>query len=290
MSNSRRTTFTDVFRTLLANEMKNEKSTTQQAVNLRPCLGRRDLEIALDEGQFLVYYQPKVSAVNRRLDGAEALLRWRHPQLGLLRPSAFIGIAEETGFIHELGAWVLRRVGDLHSQLQTDPAQPGCRLSVNISPVQFSNPAYIKAFLKAAHAVGLPMHLIEFEITETSVMNDLRQAAQLMQLIRSYGIAIALDDFGVGFNSMRSLAYLPVSTVKIDMSFVQPVCTSPLHRKLVDSMLSMCRALDLTSVAEGVENEAQATMMQELDCEFLQGYLFGEPMVEHKFLELWATR
>lgn len=243
-----------------------------------------ELRDALAARQFRIVYQPKVWAHNRKLAGAEALVRWDHPLLGVLGPDLFIASAESTGMIHELGAWVLREVAKFAGVLERgNHGFPG-KLAVNVSPVQFSNAHYITALVEATEALGLPVHLLEFEVTETSVFENLEKTLKLMNMLHSHGIHIAIDDFGRGYSSIQHLASLPISVVKLDRGFVAQIETSEANRKIVKGMLRLCRELGIETVAEGVEREQQATMLTDWGCDMLQGWLFGRPLAREDFV------
>ena len=202
--NDKALTFTEVFQNMLGEEEAQDPGDSAGSTVLPP-FSRDDLVYALEHDQFEMFYQPKIRAADRVLAGAEALLRWNHPQRGLLSADQFIGIAEKTDFIQELGAWVVRQVSQFNAQVRM--AKPGFdgRISLNVSPEQFNQPAYLSAVLRATESFAFPNHLLEIELTETGVLQDLKQAGELMTMIRSYGISIAIDDFGTGFSSLQIL-------------------------------------------------------------------------------------
>ena len=246
-----------------------------------------EMRDALVARQFRIVYQPKVWAHNRALAGAEALVRWDHPALGEIGPDLFIASAESTGMIHELGAWVLREVTKFAAVLQQKYGFDG-KLAVNVSPVQFSNAHYITALVEATEALGLPVHLLEFEVTETCVFENLEKTLKLMNMLRSRGIHIAIDDFGRGYSSIQHLASLPISVVKLDRGFIGQLETSETNRKIVRGMLRLCRELGIETVAEGVEREQQAEMLTDWGCDMLQGWLFGRPLAREDFVRRMA--
>jgi EAL domain-containing protein (putative c-di-GMP-specific phosphodiesterase class I) len=280
-------TVTEVFRTLLVEE--NPAGQEGASKPTPRAFTREDLEAGLEQGQFEMYYQPKIRSIDRTLHGAEALLRWNHPDFGLLTPDQFLPHAETTDFIQELGAWVVRQVARFNAQVRE--SHPGFlgRVSLNVSPSQFNDPAYLSAVLKATERFAFPNHLLEIELTEGGVLRDLAQAGELMKMIRSYGISIAIDDFGTGFSSLQILARLPISTVKLDISFIRQIVHSEVDRKIVRSLLGLCKELSLASVAEGVEDEEQARILTEWNCDFLQGFLFSPAVPEGQFLPLIHT-
>lgn len=278
-------TVTEVFQSLLGEQ--NEGETLGISPLSHPyTFARQDLAHALEHSQFEMYYQPKIRASDRQLHGAEALLRWNHPEYGLLTPDQFLPVAESTDFIQELGAWVVRQVSKFNAQVREHHPNFSGRLSLNVSPSQFNDPTYLSAVLKATERFAFPNHLLEIELTETGVLRDLTQAAELMKMISSYGISIAIDDFGTGFSSLQILARLPISTVKLDISFIRQIEHSEVDRKIVRSLLRLCKELSLTSVAEGVEDDAQADILTEWGCDFLQGFLFSPGVPEELFLHL----
>jgi EAL domain-containing protein (putative c-di-GMP-specific phosphodiesterase class I) len=278
-------TFTEVFQNMLGEEEAQVGSEEPQA-SAATKFTRADLELALETNQFEMFYQPKIRASDRTLAGAEALLRWNHPSMGLLSADQFIEVAEKSDFIQELGAWVVRQVSQFNAALRT--ARPGFdgRISLNVSPAQFNNPTYLSAVLRATESFAFPNHLLEIELTETGVLQDLQQAGELMMMIKSYGISIAIDDFGTGFSSLQILARLPVSTVKLDISFIRQIRQSEVDRKIVRSLLQLCKELGLASVAEGVESHEQADILTAWRCDYLQGFLFSRGVTEQQFLDL----
>jgi len=276
--------FTQVFRTLLKSEQEVEPRVAVPALKVPPRFLPEDVERAFEDGEFRVYYQPKVLASTAEIVGAEALLRWQHPEFGVLAPSFFIPGMETSGLIHEVGAWVLRRVSELNMAISSKISNPAWNIAVNVSPVQFGNPAYLRAMLRAAKSLNLPNQLLEIELTETAVLESFNQAAELMALIRDYGVTIAIDDFGVGFNSISHLARLPISAVKIDGSFVARLETSEVDRKIIASLIRLAHDLGMKTVAEGVETVAQAQFLLDNNCQLLQGYLFGRPVPQDEFV------
>jgi len=276
--------FTSVFRTLLKREQEVQAVAEAVVASAPPPILPGDVERAFERGEFRVYYQPKVLASTAEIVGAEALLRWQHPEFGVLTPNFFIPGMEKSGLIHEVGAWVLRRVSELNLAISCKITNPAWNIAVNVSPVQFANPAYLRALLRAAKSLHLPNQLLEIELTETAVLESFNQAAELMALIRDYGVTIAIDDFGVGFNSISHLARLPISAVKIDASFISRLEYSEIDRKIVSALIRLAHDLGMKTVAEGVETLAQAQFLLEHDCQLLQGYLFGRPVPQEQFV------
>lgn len=276
--------FTSVFRTLLQSEQEEAVRAEPSAPSAPPLIAPGDVERAFENGEFRVYYQPKVLATTAEIVGAEALLRWHHPQFGVLTPNYFIPGMERSGLIHEVGAWVLRRVSELNLAISNRISNPAWNIAVNVSPVQFGNPAYLRALLRAAKSLNLPNQLLEIELTETAVLESFNQAAELMALIREYGVTIAIDDFGVGFNSISHLARLPISAVKIDASFVGRLEGSEVDRKIIAALIRLSHDLGMKTVAEGVETMPQAQFLLEQQCQLLQGFFFGRPVPQEEFV------
>jgi EAL domain-containing protein (putative c-di-GMP-specific phosphodiesterase class I) len=276
--------FTSVFRTLLKSEQEEALHVDASVPNVAPLIIPGDVERAFENGEFRVYYQPKVLATTAEIVGAEALLRWQHPEFGVLTPNYFIPGMEKSGLIHEVGAWVLRRVSELNLAISSRITNPSWNIAVNVSPVQFGNPAYLRALLRAAKSLNLPNQLLEIELTETAVLESFNQAAELMALIREYGVTIAIDDFGVGFNSISHLARLPISAVKIDASFVGRLEHSEVDRKIVAALIRLSHDLGMKTVAEGVETMPQAQFLLEQQCQLLQGFFFGRPVPQEEFV------
>ena len=232
------------------------------------------LRRALELDQFILYYQPKISAKTRQICGVEALLRWQSPQLGLVAPAQFIPLLEETGLILEVGAWVLRRaVQDYQHWLDLGKQAP--RIAVNVSPLQLRRADFLGTVRAALAMTGGG---IDLEITESVIMEDIDGNIDKLQQVRQLDLAIAIDDFGTGYSSLAYLAKLPVQALKIDRSFVATMLEQADAMTLVAAIISLAHSLRLEVVAEGVETEAQALALTAMDCDVLQGYWFGRPV------------
>jgi diguanylate cyclase (GGDEF)-like protein/PAS domain S-box-containing protein len=235
------------------------------------------LRQAVDRGEFVLHYQPKVSLASGKLTGVEALIRWNDPRTGLVPPGRFIPMLEETGLIHEVGRWALRQAiaGYLGWKARGLAA---VRVAVNVSPLQLRHRGFIAEIegligIDAQAACGL-----ELEITESLIMEDVRNSIASMQAIRAIGVRVAIDDFGTGFSSLSYLARLPVDTLKIDRSFVLDMTTGPQGLALLSTIINLAHALKLCVVAEGVETEEQSRLLALLGCDEMQGYLFSRPV------------
>jgi diguanylate cyclase (GGDEF)-like protein/PAS domain S-box-containing protein len=232
----------------------------------------QDLRRAVAEGQFLLHYQPLVAVDSGRLVGFEALVRWRHPERGMVSPAEFIPMAEETGLIVPIGRWVLERAC-------ADAAAWGrdLKVAVNVSPKQLADhefPAVVQAALGGA---GLPARLLELEITENALMADIDGAMSMMMRLKAVGCAIAMDDFGTGYSSLGYLRTFPFDKVKIDRSFLQDLASARESGAIVRAVTGLCGSLRITSTAEGVETEEQLALLKAEGCNEAQGYLFGRP-------------
>jgi diguanylate cyclase (GGDEF)-like protein/PAS domain S-box-containing protein len=243
---------------------------------LKPTL-ESHLRDAIDNEEFVLHYQPKVNLVSGKLTGAEALIRWNDPRRGLVPPAQFIPILEETGLIFEVGRWALHKAVKEYLRWRA-AGLPAVRIAVNVSPLQVRNSGFVA---EIKEAIGIDAHAaagLELEITETTIMKDLECTIATLQAIREFGVAIAIDDFGTGFSSLRYLAKLPIDTLKIDRSFVVDMASGPRGLALVSTIISLGRALNLKSVAEGVETEEQARLLRLSRCDEMQGYLYGRPV------------
>jgi diguanylate cyclase (GGDEF)-like protein/PAS domain S-box-containing protein len=248
-----------------------------------------DLRRALERGEFALVYQPKVELADRRVVGAEALLRWKHPERGMVSPAEFVPVLEETGLIVPVGDWVLQRAcEDLKAWQAAGLAV--VPVAVNLSARQFRRQdldAHIKSLVAAA---GIDARLIELEITESQLMQDPDQAIRVMRALRDAGIRIAIDDFGTGYSSLSTLRRFPVAALKIDRSFVKDMSSEGGDASIVRTVIEMAYALGFTVVAEGVETEEQAKALYLLRCQQAQGYLFARPMPAQEFLQRLERR
>jgi diguanylate cyclase (GGDEF)-like protein/PAS domain S-box-containing protein len=240
------------------------------------------LRHALDNEEFVLHYQPKVQLATGKVVGAEALIRWNDPRTGLVPPGKFIPILEETGLISAVGRWALRQALADYLRWRGD-GLPAMRVAVNVSALQLRNRGFIAevAQVLAVHA-DAPRGL-ELEITESMIMDDVRQSITSLQAIREMGVTIAIDDFGTGFSSLGYLAKLPVDTLKVDRSFVVEMNVNPEGMSLVSTIISLAHSLQLKVVAEGVETEEQQRMLKLLKCDQMQGYLFCKPIPAEDF-------
>lgn len=247
-----------------------------------------DLRRALERDEFEVYYQPKVDVKNGRIAGIEALVRWMHPIHGLVSPSEFVPLAEDTGLIVPIGEWVLR-TACLQTKWWRDQGFADLSVSVNLSPRQFQQPSLVQSISEVIGATGFDPNFLELEITETSIMVDPDSAVGTLRQIKEMGIRIAIDDFGTGYSSLGYLRRLPVDILKIDRSFINRITADPDDLTLVMAIISLAHILGLTVVAEGIETAEQLKLLALLRCDSWQGYLFSKPVPNDVFTELLAS-
>jgi diguanylate cyclase (GGDEF)-like protein/PAS domain S-box-containing protein len=237
-----------------------------------------DLRRGLEAGQFEVFYQPIVNTHTHQLDGAEALVRWRHPTRGIVPPLEFISIAEVTGLIVPLGVRVLRdATQQAEAWRQSGLVDESFYVSVNLSARQLQDPCLLDDVSSALSDSGLPARALILEVTETSLVEDREVTLPRLQALRDLGLRLAVDDFGTGYSSLSYLADLPVSVVKIDKSFVDRITQDADGVAMVRGLIELSKALGLTCTAEGVERDNQLAVLDELGCESVQGYLFAKP-------------
>lgn len=235
------------------------------------------LRQALERGEFLLHYQPKLSLHSGKLSGAEALIRWQDPRGELVSPARFIPVLEETGLIHEVGAWAIHQAM-ADARRWRSAGHPAVRIAVNVSPVQLRNPGFLpQVWRTIASAQQSPADL-ELEITESVIMDGVQQNIAVLQAIREMGVQVAIDDFGTGFSSLSYLSRLPVDALKIDRSFVVDMTAGPQGLALVSTIINLAHSLKLKVVAEGVENEEQSRLLRLLGCDQWQGYLCSPPL------------
>ncbi len=236
-----------------------------------------DLRRALPRGEFEPWLQVQVDA-RRRPVGAEVLLRWRHPQRGLVSPAEFIPLAEEIGLIAPVGQWVLEQACALVSRWSAHPRLARLPLSVNVSARQFRARDFAARVLRTVREAGVDAALIRLELTESVLLDDVDDAVAKLLELRAGGVACSMDDFGTGYSSLAFLKQLPVAEVKIDRTFVRDLLTDPGDLKIVQAIMDIARHLELSAVAEGVESEEQFELLSGSGCPVFQGYLFGRPM------------
>lgn len=243
---------------------------------LRRAFGREELRL---------HYQPKYHLETGRVDGAEALVRWDLPDRGLVFPADFIPLAEETNLILQVGDWVLNRVCQDYRLWQRSVPSPG-RISVNLSLKQLRQQGFLEKVRAAFTTHGVSPTCLALEITETTLMDDAERTIRILDSLHDMGLHLAIDDFGTGYSSLSALRQFPISTLKIDKSFVRDVAVDRDDATIVAMIISMAHSLKLDVVAEGVESQEQLDFLREHQCDYVQGHLFGDPMTADDLLEL----
>lgn len=247
------------------------------------------LKRAFERNELLVHYQPKYNLETGLVTGAEALVRWELPDRGIIMPSDFIPIAEESNLIIEIGEWVLDRVCEDFRYWQRS-GDPDHRISVNFSLKQLRQPNFINRIKSVLRHYQVSPSSLELEITETTLMEDPKRTIKLLDELYSLGLYLAIDDFGTGYSSLSALQQFPINTLKIDKSFVRDVAVNPDDATIVGTIIHMGKSLKMDVVAEGVETEEQLNFLQQMDCTYVQGLLFGDPMSSDNYLELLLSQ
>ncbi len=247
-----------------------------------------DLRRALERDELVLHYQPIVDATSGAIVGAEALVRWQHPALGLLLPSEFVPIAEENGLIVPVGEWVLRTACAQNRQWQSDGLPP-IRTVVNLSGRQLRQSTLIETVRDILRQTGLDPRWLGLELTESMLMDRQHEAIAALQALRAMGLHLSIDDFGTGYSSLSYLKHFPVDTLKIDRCFVRELTSAPGDAAITAAIIAMAHALELKVVAEGVETEEQLAFLRSEGCDEIQGYLMGRPVVAERFAE-WLGR
>jgi len=247
---------------------------------------RRSLEIdlrsAIANDEFELHYQPLINLQTQAITGCEALLRWRHPQRGMILPLSFIPVAEETGLINAIGDWVLRR-----ACLEAMNWPRNVSVAVNVSPVQFKNPSLVLTVIGALAASGLPAHRLELEVTESVLMQNNEATLAMLHQFRDLGVRISMDDFGTGYSSLSYLRSFPFDKIKIDRSFIGDLSKGDDAVAIVQAILSLATSLKMTTTAEGVETADQQNMLRATGCNEMQGYLFSPPRPANEIARLF---
>jgi diguanylate cyclase (GGDEF)-like protein/PAS domain S-box-containing protein len=237
---------------------------------------KHDLTIALSKNQFQLYLQGQFDRDARSI-GAETLLRWQHPEFGLVMPADFIPLAEETGLIVPIGYWVMKQSCLLLKKWESSPDTKDMTLSVNVSAIQFNNPEFITQVEVALKSAGCDATKLCIELTESAVINSIEDLSDKMMVLKEMGVSLAIDDFGIGYSSLSVLKNLPLNELKIDKSFVQDIASGSVESSIVQTILQMGKNLNLRIVAEGVESEHQLAYLRNYGCNIFQGYFFERP-------------
>ena len=258
------------------NQIRSYSQSSRQSL-LSSLKMEQDLRKALIHEEFELVYQPQVDVTSKKIVGLEALLRWNHPESGMVPPDVFIPIAERIGLIVPLGEWVLQESCRICKKWQKS-CFPGLRIAVNVSPVQFQDFHFVRTVLNALHAAELPSSSLELEITERIALVHSETITQKLRELKDMGIRLALDDFGSGYSSLNYLVRYPIDVLKIDKAFVHSLSDDSNHTVLMETLIELAHRLQLEVVAEGVEDIEQYFFCQSHACDMVQGYFMGRPM------------
>ncbi|TLY71359.1 MAG: EAL domain-containing protein [Gammaproteobacteria bacterium] len=253
---------------------------TQERVKLES-----DLHEALRSGQFELHYQPKVDTSSGRVNSAEALIRWRHPQRGLVPPNDFIAIADECGLLDDIGEWVLFEACRQAKAWQSEGLRP-LRIAVNLAPSQFRLVNLVDQIRRALDAAALEPRFLEVELTESAVMSDAEESIRILEAISRMGVLVSVDDFGTGYSSMSYLRRFPIDKLKIDRCFVEEMTRRPEDASIVAAIISLAHSLHLKVIAEGVETSEQLALLAQLGCDQYQGFHFSPALLPERFAAL----
>ncbi|NND64441.1 MAG: EAL domain-containing protein, partial [Gammaproteobacteria bacterium] len=246
-----------------------------------------DLRKALDKGQLELWYQPQIALESGKVIGAEALLRWNHPKRGIVSPNEFIPIAERLGLITRIGEWVIQQASK-QAKVWHSSILPDINMAVNVSSIQFRRQDVTGVVQEALKKTGLDSKNLHLEITETGLIFGDRKAVATLNKLREIGVEVWVDDFGTGYSSLNYLRQFPVNGVKIDRSFIKDIDSDENDRSLVSAIISMSHSLGLRVVAEGVETAEQLQILNQLECDTVQGYFLGKPMTATNFEQTLA--
>jgi EAL domain-containing protein (putative c-di-GMP-specific phosphodiesterase class I) len=245
----------------------------------------QDLRRALERNELSLEYQPILNLKSGAITGAEALLRWTHPTRGPVASSVFIPVAEDSGLIVPIGAWVMREAC-MQARAWMNAGLRSISMSVNVSALQFRSEGFLASVTRTLEETGLSPASLNIEVTESALMERARLGAPTLKTLRNNGVQVSVDDFGTGYSSLSYLQKLPVDALKIDQSFVRQISRTPEDTTIVSAIISMGRSLKLKVIAEGVEVEHESDFLKAQDCDEAQGFFFGRPMIADKFAGL----
>lgn len=247
------------------------------------------LRLAIERNEFVLYYQPQINIRTNKLIGVEALIRWNHPQNGLVSPVKFISIAEETGLIIPIGEWVLREVCRQHLNW-IEFGLPAIQIAVNVSAIQFQEKQFrltLQEIIKNGH---IDPAYLELELTEGIVMKDASLTIKELHLLKDLGVNLSIDDFGTGYSSLQYFSKFPIDKLKIDQSFIKAMMVDPSSLAIVETIISLAEKLQIKVIAEGVETKEEANKIGQCGCEEVQGYYFSKPLPAHEFIEWYYDK
>jgi EAL domain-containing protein (putative c-di-GMP-specific phosphodiesterase class I) len=245
----------------------------------------QELRHAIEHQEFQIYYQPIVSLREGTIVGVEALLRWQHPKHGLILPMEFIPLAEETGLIRPMSEWLIRTACAQNKTWQ-NTGNSHLSLAINISALEFKHSNLPQQIAQALKGTRMAAHALELEITETIAMDNVDFTLEILDQLSAMGLQISIDDFGTGHSSLGRLKYLPITSLKIDQSFIQDMTSNPDDKAITKAIIAMAESLNLQVIAEGVETEDQFSFLQSHQCHKAQGFLFSRPLPPEKLTKL----
>jgi EAL domain-containing protein (putative c-di-GMP-specific phosphodiesterase class I) len=234
------------------------------------------LRKALSHRELVLYYQPVADIRTKGIVGVEALIRWRHPEMGMVSPAHFISVAETSGLIIPIGDWVLRTACK-QTKLWQKRIDPDLTVAVNLSARQFAQANLVEEIGEVLEETGLQPRYLELEITESNAMQNAENTIYTLRELKALGVRIAMDDFGTGYSSLNYLKRFPIDTLKLDQSFVREITTDPTDAAIATAVIAMAHSLELKVIGEGVETEEQFAFLQKQKCDYIQGYLFSPP-------------
>jgi EAL domain-containing protein (putative c-di-GMP-specific phosphodiesterase class I) len=240
-----------------------------------------DLRTAIENNQLILYYQPKIHIKNGNIAGVEALLRWEHPELGILNPAQFIPIAEDTGLMNKMGEWALREACKTNKYWQ-DEGYEHFAVALNLSPKQFQHAEIAKTIEAVLKETGLNPKYLELEINESTVMDNIQIAKNRLDTIKSVGVQLSIDHFGAGYTSISHLKQFPISAIKIDQNYIKGIPNNPNDSAITNAFISLAHHLGLEVVAEGVETAEQVQYLTLQNCDMIQGYFLSHPLPQQK--------
>ncbi len=249
----------------------------------------QELKRAIENAEFVLFYQPKLDIASSRISGVEALIRWNHPEKGILSPFEFISVAEKSGLIVQIGECVIRQAC-LQIKQWNNLGIDNVRVAVNLSTIQLRQKNFSDQILMIVKDVGVSPDCLELEITETVIMDNLDTAVDTLNYLHNKGFWISIDDFGTGYSSLSYLKHLPLDTLKIDRSFLKDLITDNYDRTIVKTIIAMAHSMNLKVIAEGVETREQLALLRQYSCDEMQGYLFSRPVPAEEATQLLQTK
>jgi EAL domain-containing protein (putative c-di-GMP-specific phosphodiesterase class I) len=247
------------------------------------------LRTALEKNEFVLHYQPQMDIKSGKISGFEALIRWNSPQHGLVSPTRFIPVAEQSGLIQSIGKWVIQEACRFVKRLEKEGYR-GMYVAVNVSAQQLSKDNFVDMVKQILAQASLEKDQLEIEITESVLLSSVDESIQKLENLRALGIKLSLDDFGVGYSSLTYLRQLPVDTLKIDKSFVDLIGVDPDGAEIIGAIINMAHVLNKNVIAEGVEEEKQLQYLAQKNCDCIQGYFFSKPLPENEAIAFWIEK